>query len=165
MKNTNLTEDIVAAHTVCKRKSFKILFEHDFGKEQNYAAFLRERKQNIELQFFQSKIKCLPFVSDKLEGKAETILNATIKTGSLVVKNVHLQKCETKSKLGRFSYEPLIFSLSNNLKIEDRIVLSYIGYVLHKVQGVKPKKAIVVFFDGSIKYTNLNKDNNFQIIN
>jgi len=80
MKINNLTEDIVAAHTVCNRKSFKTLFKLDVGKEQDYATFLRERKQNIELQFFQSKTKCLPFVSDKLMGKAETILNATIKT-------------------------------------------------------------------------------------
>lgn len=165
MNKNNLTEDIITAHAVCKRKSFKILFEHDIGKEQNYAAFLRERKQDIELQFFQSRIKCLPFVSDKLEGKAEIILNATIKTGSLVVKNTHLQKCETESMLGCFSYEPLIFSLSNNLKIEDRTILSYIGHVLHKVQGVKPKKAVVVFVDGSIKSTTLNKDIHFPIIN
>jgi len=165
MKINNLTEDIVAAHAVCNRKSFKILFEQDTGKEQNHVTFLRERKQDIELQFFQSKIKCLPFVSDKLEGKAEIILNATIKTGSLVVKNVHLQKCETNSKLGGFSYEPLIFLLSNNLKIEDRTVLSYIGHVLHKAQGVKPKKAVLVFVDGSIKSTNLNKDIHFPIIN
>ena len=110
MKKINLTEEVVLAHAICERKSYKMLFEHDKGKEQNYAAFLRERKQCVERQFFQSKKTFLPFTSDKLTGKADIIFNATIKTGNLVVTNVHLQKSEIKSKLGSFSYEPILFT-------------------------------------------------------
>lgn len=71
----------------------------------------------------------------------------------------------SKSKLGNYSYEPLMFSCSNKVELEDRIKASYIGYVLNKVQEKKPENADVILNDGRKKTIKLNNDYHTPIVN
>ncbi len=138
MKKPIITEDVVAAFSVCPRKSFQLMFLNITGNEQPYATYLRKRKRvNKELYFKVENF--LQFPADDFTGKASFIIDATIKTDNLVVKNIHLKKSETKSSLGNYSYEPLIFSSSSNVTIEDRVRIPvYIDNVITSLQIINP---------------------------
>ena len=127
--------------------------------------FLKKRKKELEEAYFESCNNCRPFSSDKLIGKADAIMNAKLTVGNLVVQQVHLQKCETKSNLGDFSYVPLIFSVSRKISMQDRINVAYISAVLSLVQGIRPKKAMIILVDGSITSIKPNKDIHLPILN
>ncbi|MCK4708735.1 MAG: hypothetical protein KAU21_08965, partial [Gammaproteobacteria bacterium] len=164
MKKPIITEDVVAAFSVCPRKSFQLMYQNTNGKEQPYAAYLRKRKRvNKELYFKAENF--LQFPADDFTGKASFIINATIKTDNLVVKNIHLKKSETKSSLGNYSYEPLIFSSSSNVTIEDRVRVSYIGFVLGKYQGKNPKKATIVLLNREVKSIRIDSEKHLPIFN
>ena len=145
MKKIKITEEIVAAHSICQRKSYQILFRHSEAEEKTYSAFLRERIQETADLYFQSGIEFLPYSSDRLAGKSEIILNAKIENKDFAVDNVYLKKLYTSSELGDYSYEPLIFTSSVKIKPEDRIKVLYIGYVLCGVQKKKPEKSHLSF--------------------
>ena len=162
MGNLIITEDVVASYSVCQRKSYQIMFLNFVGDEQIYAAYLRERIRDAEEQYFRSK-NCLQFSADNLAGKANFIIDATIKIDNLVVKKIHLKKHEAKSSLGDYSYEPLIFSASNNITREDRIKASYIGYVLSKLQGMMPKNASIVLLNRNVRSIRIDNEKHLPI--
>jgi len=110
MSDLGITEDSFVAYTICDRKSYLILYQHSEGEEQPYAALVREHKNENESRYFQTKSDCFDYNSDKLSGKGKYILNANLSDGTVSVSNVHLEKVESTSKLGDYSYEPLIFS-------------------------------------------------------
>jgi len=165
MEKPLITEEAIVSHSICHRKSYQHLFQYDEGNEQKYSAFLSNRIQDTESEFFQSNMDSLPFSSDKLTGKATFILGAKIRIGNLAVNRTHLQRRDAKSKLGNFSYEPLLFTSSTRIKTEDRIRASYIGSVLHKAQGKKPARATIILIDGNRKSIMLNKDVHLPVSN
>jgi predicted RecB family nuclease len=159
-----VTENALVAHSLCIRKSYQVLFCYGGGGHSEYAEFLEKRKKEVEKPYFQSGNNCRPFLSDKLMGKADAIMNAKLRVGNLVVQQVHLQKCETKSNLGDFSYVPLIFSVSMQISMQDRINVAYISAVLSLVQGIRPNKAMIILVDGSTTSIRPNKDIHLPIL-
>jgi hypothetical protein len=160
-----VTENALVAHSLCIRKSYQVLFCYGSGGNPEYAEFIEKRKKKLEDAYFESCNNCHPFSSDKLIGKADAIMNAKLTVGNLVVQQVHLQKCETKSTLGGFSYVPLIFSVSRKISMQDRINVAYTGAVLSLVQGIWPKKATIILIDGSITSIKPNKGIHLPILN
>ena len=164
MNDFRITEDTVVAHMICERKSYLMLFQYSEGKEQPYAALVREHKADNESRFFRSKSDYLEYSSDKLSGKGKYILDSNFIAGNVSVSNVHLEKKESSSKLGDYSYEPLIFSDSIRVSAADRLKASYIGYVLNKIQDKKPEHAGVILTDGRRKNIKLNKGDHLPIL-
>jgi hypothetical protein len=165
VKKITITEDVVESYSICKRKAYQILFQKSEPCQQQYAVYLREKIRDAESVFIESNGKSLPFSLDSLEGKAEVILNARFNINSFTVNNVHLEKRETKSNLGEYSYEPVIFSSANKVNQVDRIKASYIGDILHKTQGKQPEKSLVVLNDGKMKSIRIDKAAHIPITN
>ena len=114
-----VTENTLVAHSLCIRKSYQVLFCYGSGGNPEYAEFLEKREKEHEEAYFESCNNSRSFLSDKLIGKADAIMNAKLTVGNLVVQQVHLQKCETKSNLGDYSYVPLIFSVSRKISMQE----------------------------------------------
>lgn len=146
-----ITDDVVIAHSICPRKAYLILFLENECKDKNYTLYLKQRIKYIEEKFLRSATCSLPFSSDRLLGKANLITNVTLNTGNLEVTHVHLKKCDLESKLGNYSYEPLLFSASTALTKHDRILASYIDHVLSQIQSASNSKATIVLINGDMK--------------
>ena len=66
--------------------------------------------------------------------------------------------------MGNYHYEPLIFSYSDTIKPQDRIIASYIGIVLSEIQGHNPHKAAIVLTNGTIKSIKLGNETHISIL-
>jgi predicted RecB family nuclease len=164
MSDLVITEDTIVAHSLCLRKAYRLLFRNDHGEDQKYTEFIKKRRSDLEKTFFRSENNHLPFSLDKLMGKAEIITNASLRQGNLVVQQIHLQKREPKSRLGNYSYEPLIFSFSVRIKPQDRINAAYIGDIISRIQGARAQKATILLIDGSKKSIKLSNDIHVHIL-
>ena len=140
-----ITDDVLIAHSICPRKAYQILFLENSCKDKNYTLYLEQRVKHLEEKFLRSATCSLPFSSDRLLGKADLITNVTLNTGNLEVTDVHLKKCDLESKLGNYSYEPVIFSPYTALTLQDRIHASFIDHVLSEIQSISTSKATIVF--------------------
>jgi len=69
----------------------------------------------------------------------------------LIVKN------EGKSKLGNFFYEPVIFIGSNQIAIENRLEVAYLGFLLEKIQNKFPDKGLIIDKEGGKHRVELTK--------
>ncbi|MFT4850776.1 MAG: putative RecB family nuclease [Sediminicola sp.] len=165
MKIDTICEDAVASFSICQRKSYNILFHHSEADEQSYAAFLRERVQETEDSFFLEKQNCLPFHSDNLTGKADFIIDVTLTISDLIVKKIHLQMQEGKSKFGHYTYQPLLFISSNKVNPEDRIRASYVSFVLSKIQEKMPERVTFISVNNSKKSIKISNDIYIPIVN
>lgn len=164
MNHLRITEDIFIAHTICERKSYLMLYEYSEGEEPPYATLVKENKKKIENTYFQFKSDCLDYSADKLSGKGKYILNAEFSTGITSVCTVHLIKIDSTSKLGDYSYEPLIFSDSAKISATDRLKALYIGHVLNEIQGKLPDHASIILIDGRRNIIKLNKENHMPVL-
>ena len=165
MNDLRITEDSFVAHAICERKSYLMLYQYSEGEEQPYAALVRENKNENESRYFQKKSDCLDYSSDKLSGKGKYILNANFAAGNVTISNVHLEKIESTSKLGNYSYEPLVFSDSVRVSAADRLKASYIGYVLNEIQDKTPEHAGIILTDGRRNNIKLNTGDHLPVLN
>lgn len=164
-ENVTITDDVLIAYSICPRKAYQILFLENEYKDKHYTNYLKERVKQLEDKFFRSAKCSLPFSSDRLIGKADFITNAKLNTGNLEVTDVHLKKCNLESKLGNYSYEPLIFSPSTALTLQDRIRASYIDHVLSQIQSISTSKATIAFINGDTKRISINPNICIPVLN
>lgn len=153
------------AYSICPRKAYQILFLENACKDKNYTLYLKQRIKRLEEKLIHSTTCSLPFASDRLLGKSDLITNVTLNTGNLEVTHFHLKKCNLESLLGNYSYEPLIFSTSTVLTIQDKIRISYIDHVLSQIQSISTSKATIVFINGNTKRIRINPNASIRIIN
>ena len=159
-----ITEDCVCAFAICERKSYKRLFLHSRGSKQSYAFMLDENRKIIEDEYFKLNPDFLSFNLDILTGKSKYILNAHFQIEQFVVNNTYLKRKESKSRLGAYSYEPILFSNYSKITEEDRMRVFYVGYVLKLVQDKQPEKATVVLSNGNKKNIKLDGDIHLPIL-
>jgi predicted RecB family nuclease len=69
----------------------------------------------------------------------------------LIIKN------EGKSSLGNFLYEPVIFLGTNQILIENRLELAYLGFLLEKIQNTFPDKGLIIDKNGNKHRVELTK--------
>ena len=160
-----ITDDVLIAYSICPRKAYQILFLENEYKDKHYTNYLKKRVKQLEYKFFRSAKCSIPFSSDRLLGKADFITNAKLNTGNLEVTDVHLKKCSLESKLGNYSYEPLIFSPSTALTLQDRIRASYNDFVLSQIQSTSTSKATIVFINGDTKRISINPNICIPVLN
>jgi hypothetical protein len=55
-----------------------------------------------------------------------------------------LIKNEGKSSFGKFFYEPVVFLGTNQIAIENRLELAYLGFLLEKIQNKYPEKGLII---------------------
>lgn len=78
---------------------------------------------------------------------------------------MHLKKNNENSRLGNYSYEPLIFSTSLTIKTAERVCASYVGDILSDVQGKRVKNATIISIDGRVRTIKLSFDKYIPILN
>src|SRR4030095_2946457 len=83
-----------------------------------------------------------------------------LRKGSKVLINVHLQvdgfaadcgvltKVEGTSTFGKYNYEPSLFVGTHSISKEQRMELSFVGYVLEQLQHMSPAAGSIIGMDG-----------------
>src|ERR1700732_3477408 len=145
------TNDILKGYLNCKYKGhLKQAGEH--GNRSDYEALLIERREAIRLRA-TDKILSRHRADDVARNVPLTL--ATLKRGPLFVLNTvvedevvslqfdGLKRVDGPSKLGDFTYIPVLFHEGESVRKEQKLLLEVYGLLLSRVQGRTPAYGVV----------------------
>ncbi len=134
----------IVAYSQCPRKAFLML--------NSFETFDMTEYENLLLKFQKQAFETYHTKLTNIEDYKEGIL----KKGFEVIKdcNINLEdfnfqskliiKNEGKSSLGKFFYEPIVFIGTNQVALENRLELAYLGFLLEKIQKKFPDKGLII---------------------
>lgn len=147
-ENIRITEKVFRAYFHCARKSYLLMFSRGLSKPTEYEIMLDQRKEQVCSAYLsrspQGTIYTNP-LSCKLEPVAlDENSNIHLATGLLAMESAIFKVVQEASSSKVSLYEPLIFTNSNAVRQEDRLEITFAGYVLSKIYGTPPLKGRVV---------------------
>ncbi len=146
-----ITSEIFVAYSQCPRKAFLLMCTHTLGTPHEYIKILEQQRQNRQHKYLDIVREKNPDVQsysqDALKGSCDILINASLKANGLSADCAIITKVKTHSDLGRYSYEPTIFSNTYRIKEEQKQELFFVGYVLEQIQGKHPVSGRIIGLD------------------
>jgi predicted RecB family nuclease len=160
-----ITSEVVVAYSQCPRKAYLLLFSPDKGEPHEYVQILeQEQRDNHERYIDRLKHKHTdvhPYTLETLTRGHEMLVNAHLQADGLEAACSVLTRVEGKSVLGKHSYEPTMCVGTHTISKEQKLALSFVGYVLGRLQNKPPTTGKLIGMHGSslsVKLANGSKD-------
>ena len=157
-----ITSEILAAYSQCPRKAFLLLCTNANGIPHEYTEICNKQRQINQNKYLdilqQQNTDVQPYNPDSLKDEHEFLLNATLETDRLAAGCAILNKVRTHSSLGRYSYEPTIFTSTNSINKEHQLELFFVSYVLEQVQGKRPVSGRIIGLDKKVHKVKLENE-------
>src|SRR5467141_3532131 len=147
-----ITPDIVVAYAQCPRKAYLLLFSPDKGEPHEYVQILEQQRQvNQEryltrLQHTHADVQ--PYSVENLRKGSQVLINARLQVDGFAADCSVLTRVEGKSTFGKYSYEPSLFVGTYSISQEQQLELSFVGYVLKRLQHTSPAAGRIIGMDG-----------------
>ncbi len=151
MKPT-ITSEVVVAYAQCPRKAYLLLFSPDSGEPHEYERILeRQRRENQEgyLDRLKQKHADVQPYTENLGNGSEVLLNACLQADGFAAVCDVLTRVEGKSTGGKHRYEPTICIGTHSISKEQKIEMSFAGYVLGRLQHQPPMAGRLIAMDGT----------------
>jgi predicted RecB family nuclease len=147
-----LDERIIAAYFFCPRKSFLLLRHLAEGKSlpsaHEYMEIFEAKAKKVKDEYIEELREVAhgdnPASTATLEDGKPFLVDAAIDADPLRVVAPLLRKVRTTSKLGRYSYETVLFVGTNKIQKEQVATLGFMAQVLGQRQGVLPETGSIV---------------------
>src|SRR5262245_30451221 len=147
-----ITTDIVAAYSQCPRKAYLLLFSPDKGEPHEYIQILEQQRCENQERFLnrlqQTHADVQPYSVENLRKGSQVLINAQLQVDGFAADCGVLTRVEGKSTFGKHSYEPAIFVGTHSISKEQQLELSFVGYVLERLQHTSPAAGRIIGMDG-----------------
>ncbi len=147
-----ITTDIVVAYTQCPRKAYLLLFSPDKGEPHEYVQILEQQRCANQERYInhlkQTHADVQPYSVENLRQGNKILINAHLQVDGLAANCGVLTRVEEKSMFGKYSYEPSIFAGTQSISKEQQLELSFVGYVLERLQSTSPAAGRIIGMDG-----------------
>jgi predicted RecB family nuclease len=151
MMSKTITSEILVAYSQCPRKAYLLLCTGEQGTPHEYVRILEQQRQATQQKYLnilrRNNVDVQSYSPDKLTGKHEFLIDATLEANGLAADCAFLNKVRTHSALGRYSYEPTIFAGTHSIKKEQKLELFYVSHVLEQVQNRRPVSGRIIGLD------------------
>jgi predicted RecB family nuclease len=141
------------------------MFSPDQGEPHEYVQILEEERCENQACYInrlkQKHTDIHPYDAQNLRKGSEILVNARLQADGLVAECSVLTRVEGKSALGKYSYEPTICMGTHTISKEQKLELSFVGYVLERIQIKPPVAGTIIGMNGSshtVKLENGSKD-------
>jgi len=147
-----ITPDIVVAYAQCPRKAYLLLFSPDKGEPNEYIQILEQQRcENQEryldhLQHTHADVQ--PYSEENLRKGSQVLINAHLQVDGFAADCGVLTKVEGTSTFGKYRYEPSICVGTHSVSKEQKLALSFVGYVLERLQHKSPARGRMIGMDG-----------------
>jgi predicted RecB family nuclease len=147
-----ITADIVVAYAQCPRKAYLLLFSPDKGEPHEYVQILEQQRHTNQgryidhLQHTHADVQ--PYSVENLRKGSQALINAHLQADGLAADCGVLTRVEGTSTFGKYSYEPSIFAGTHSISNEQKLELSFVGYVLERLQSTSPAAGRMIGIDG-----------------
>lgn len=147
-----ITKEHIESYLQCEYKAY-LQRAGNIGNKTEYELFFHDIQKKHTPQavqrLLQSTEKCLPAEDieidiDILKERYNAIINGSIVVDDFHVRVEVLQKVTIPSRLGDFSYIPLIVSYKENLTKKEKLLLAAIALLLEEKQGYKAEYGKIV---------------------
>ncbi len=146
-----ITSEILVAYSQCPRKAFLLMYTQTPGTPHEYIKILEQQRQDNQrkyLDILQKKnLDVQSYSQNTLRGGNDFLINALLEANGLTADCAILTKLKTPSALGRYSYEPTIFVGTHSIKVEQKLELYFVGYVLEQLQKKRPAAGRIIGLD------------------
>jgi predicted RecB family nuclease len=154
-----ITNEIVVAYSQCPWKAFLLLRSENRGAPHEYVRFLAQEALCNKIKYLNNINKehlgMRPKTAADLTLGVDVLIDAPLKFRDLVTDSCILHKSILSSSLGNFSYTPAIIVGTHKITKEQKLSLSFDGYLLGKIQNLLPISGIIVGGDGQTHKVNL----------
>ena len=148
-----ITTDIVVAYSQCPRKAYLLLFSPNKGEPHEYVQILEQQRQANQERYLNrlqhTHADVQPYSLEDLHKGSEVLIHAHLKVDGFAAECGVLTRIEGKSTFGKYSYEPSIFVGMYSITKEQKLELSFVGYVLDRLQSKSPAAGRIIGMDGT----------------
>jgi predicted RecB family nuclease len=156
---TPITPEIVIAYSQCPRKAYLLLFSPDKGEPHEYVQILEQQRCENQERYLtrlqQTHTNVQPYSLENLRKGSEVLINARLQVDGLEAACGVLTRVEGKSTLGKHYYEPTVFVGTYSISTEQKLALSFVGYVLGRLQRASPMAGNIIGVDGKAQTVKL----------
>ena len=149
---STITPEIVVAYSQCPRKAYLLLFSSDKGEPHEYVQILEQQRSEHQERYLtrlqQTHADVQPYSLENLRKGSEGLINARLQVDGLEAECGVLTRVEGNSTFGKYSYEPSIFVGTYSISTEQKLALSFVGYVLGRLQHTSPVAGTIIGVDG-----------------
>jgi predicted RecB family nuclease len=147
-----ITSEIVVAYSQCPRKAYLLLFSPDKGEPHEYVNILEQQRQENQERYLDhlqhTHTDVQPYSVENLREGSKVLINARLHVDGFAAECGVLTKVEGTSTFGKYSYEPSIFVGTHSISTEQKLALSFVGYVLERLQHKSPTSGRIIGVDG-----------------
>jgi predicted RecB family nuclease len=147
-----ITPDIVIAYAQCPRKAYLLLFSPDQGEPHEYVQLLKQQRCIHQERYIdhlkQTQTDVEPYSVENLCKGSKVLINAHLQVDGFVAECGVLSRVEGTSTVGKHRYEPSIFVGTHSISKEQQLALSFVGYVLERLQHTSPAAGRIIGMDG-----------------
>jgi predicted RecB family nuclease len=147
-----ITPDIVIAYAQCPRKAYLLLFSPDKGEPHEYVQLLKQQRCIHQERYIdhlkQTQTDVEPYSVENLCKGSKVLINAHLQVDGFVAECGVLSRVEGTSTVGKHRYEPSIFVGTHSISKEQQLALSFVGYVLERLQHTSPAAGRIIGMDG-----------------
>src|SRR5215475_3358838 len=137
-----ITSEIVVAYSQCPRKAYLLLFSPDKGEPHEYVQILEQQRCMNQERYIdhlqQTHADVQPYSVENLRKGSQVLINAQLQVDGFAANCGVLTRVEGTSTFGKHSYEPSLFVGTYNITKEQQLALSFVGYVLERLQHKSP---------------------------
>lgn len=150
--NRMISTDILVAYSQCPHKAYLLLFTKQKGKPHEYVQILQQQKATNQQQYIKtlkekhSDVQL--YTTGNLKDRHAFLTDASLQTGEFEATCGLLTKVDVASSLGRYSYEPAIFTGTYTVTKEQRLQVIFAGHVLAQLQGKNPATGRIIKMEG-----------------
>jgi predicted RecB family nuclease len=148
-----ITTDIVVAYSQCPRKAYLLLFSPDKGAPHEYVQILEQQRCANQERYVdrlkQTHADVQPYSLEHLRKGSKVLINAHLQVDGFEAHCGVLTRVEGTSTFGQYSYEPSIFVGTHSISKEQQLELSFVGYVLERLQHKSPAAGRIIGLDGT----------------
>jgi predicted RecB family nuclease len=160
MKPT-ITSEVVVAYAQCPRKAYLLLCSSDKGSPHEYVRILeRQRCEHQERYLDHLKQKhadVQPYTVESLRNGNEVLLTACLQADGFAAVCDVLTRVEGQSTGGTYRYEPTLCVGTYSISKEQKLAMSFVGYVLGRLQHKPPMAGRLIAMDGTSHIVKLDK--------
>src|SRR5262245_60912261 len=160
-----ITSEIVVAYSQCHRKAYLLLFSPDKGEPHEYVQILEHQRQANQERYIdhlrQIHADVQPYSLENLRKGSKVLINARLQVDGFAADCGVLTRVEGTSTFGKYSYEPSLFVGTYSMTKEQQLELSFVGYVLERLQHTSPAAGRLIGMDGkshTVKLDHHSKD-------
>jgi predicted RecB family nuclease len=128
-----------------------LLFSPDKGDPHEYVQILAQQRGENQKSYLNrlqpTHADVQPYSMENLRQGSQVLINARLQVDGLAADCDVLTRVEGTSTFGKHSYEPTIFAGTHSISKEQQLELSFVGYVLERLQHTSPAAGRIIGID------------------